>query len=178
MTTFSTDVLEQARGVQLLILDVDGVLTDGRLFYNTSGVETKAFYAQDGAAIKMLQSVGIPVAIVTGRTSRIVEHRARELGITHVYQGVQDKADALAELTTSSRIAAHDMAHAGDDVADLALFRQVGFKVSVPSGHPVVLAAADYVTDNAAGLGAVREICQLIMQAKDLWNDAIRQALQ
>lgn len=170
---FPSAALAGAREVELLILDVDGVLTDGRLHYSDGGVETKAFHAQDGAAIKMLQGAGIPVAIVSGRDSAAVARRARELGIAHVHQGAEDKARALSALCRATGIAPERMAHVGDDIPDLALFDRVGFRVSVPGAHPAVAAEADYVTGTAPGAGAVREVCHLILVARGLWRDAL-----
>ena len=201
---FRPAALEAARGVDLLILDVDGVMTDGRLYYASDGArgapsgsfpsrgtpsgsfpsrgtpsgspEFKAFYAQDGAAIKMLQAAGIPVAIISGRSSEATARRARELGIAHVYQGVEDKTAALRTLCDASGIAAERMAHAGDDIPDLPLFDRVGMRLSVADAHPEVAARADYVTTAAGGSGAVREICHLILIAKGLWEFALKAA--
>lgn len=170
---YPKDVLAAAKHVELLILDVDGVLTDGKLYYSDEGVETKAFHVQDGAAIKMLIGAGIPVAVVTGRTSDVVTRRASELGITHLYQGAVDKGAALDALCIATGIAAQRMAHAGDDIPDLALFDRVGFRLSVPGAHPEVTARAHYVTQTAPGAGAVREMCHLIMIAKDRWQTAL-----
>ena len=172
--TFPPDALAGARNVELLILDVDGVLTDGRLHYSDRGVETKAFHAQDGAAIKMLQGAGVPVAIVSGRDSPAVGRRARELGIAHVHQGTDDKTRALEVLCRATAVAPERMAHVGDDIPDLVLFDRVGFRVSVPGAHPAVAAEADYVTATAPGAGAVREACHLILVARGLWGDALR----
>ena len=212
---FPLSALDLARGVDLLILDVDGVMTDGRLYYSDSfargapsnspaegsllargapsnspaegsllargapsrsPAETKAFYAQDGAAIKMLQAAGIPVAIITGRASEATARRAWELGIAYAYQGVEDKTVALSALCRASGILADRMAHAGDDIPDLPLFDRVGMRLSVPQAHPEVAARADYVTAAAAGAGAVREICHLILIAKGLWESALTAA--
>ena len=170
---FPSGALAGAREVELLILDVDGVLTDGRLHYSDGGVETKSFHAQDGAAVKMLQGAGVPVAIVSGRDSAAVARRARELGIAHVHQGAEDKALALEALRRATGVAPERMAHVGDDIPDLALFDRVGFRVSVPGAHPAVAAEADYVTATAPGAGAVREVCHLILVARGLWRDAL-----
>lgn len=187
---FPPSALDLARRVDLLILDVDGVLTDGRLYYDDSGGLSnadasrppaggsgmKAFYAQDGAAIKMLQAAGIPVAIITGRQSEATARRASELGIAYAYQGVEDKTVALRALCRASGIVAERMAHAGDDIPDLALFARVGMRLSVPHAHPEVAARADYVTTAEPGAGAVREICHLILIAKGLWESALTAA--
>lgn len=170
---FPPEALAGARDIELLILDVDGVLTDGRLYYSDRGVETKAFHAQDGAAIKMLQGAGVPVAIVSGRDSAAVAQRARELGIAHVHQGAEDKTLALQTLRRATGVAPARMAHVGDDIPDLALFDCVGFRISVPGAHPAVAAEADYVTVTDPGAGAVREVCHLILVARGLWRDAV-----
>lgn len=170
---FALDALRGAARVELLILDVDGVLTDGRLYYSADGVETKAFHAQDGAAIKMLQGAGVPVALISGRASEAVSRRAEELGIAHVYQAAQDKGVALNELCGAADVAPTRMAHMGDDVGDLPLFDRVGFRISVPGAHPEVAARAHHVTKARPGAGAVREACQLILVAKGRWESAL-----
>jgi 3-deoxy-D-manno-octulosonate 8-phosphate phosphatase (KDO 8-P phosphatase) len=171
--SFPPRALDLASHVRMLVLDVDGVLTDGRLYYGANGVESKAFATQDGAAIKMLQETGVAVAVVTGRRSDAVSRRAHELGIQYVYQSANDKTQALESLVTVTGISARDMAHAGDDLPDLALFNRVGMKLTVPGAHPVIVERADYVTIALPGAGAVREICQLIMQARGSWERAL-----
>ena len=132
-------ILDKARQVRLLILDVDGVLSDGRLYYSESGEESKAFSTQDGAAIKMLSDTGVVVAIITGRQSKIVARRAAELGVQHVYQGASDKARALEGLILGTGIDRPLIAHVGDDLPDLPLFNRVGMTFSVPGAHPEVI---------------------------------------
>jgi 3-deoxy-D-manno-octulosonate 8-phosphate phosphatase (KDO 8-P phosphatase) len=171
--TYPATILSRARGIRLLSLDVDGVLTDGRLYYLVGGGEAKAFSTQDGAAIKMLQSTGVRVAIVTGRRADVVTRRAAELGITLVYEGAEDKAACLAEICATTGLTPAQTAHVGDDVPDLPLFNRVALRVSVPHAHPLVLERADYVTSAAPGAGAVREVCHLIMTAQDTWRDAL-----
>jgi 3-deoxy-D-manno-octulosonate 8-phosphate phosphatase (KDO 8-P phosphatase) len=166
-------ILDKARHVRLLILDVDGVLSDGRLYYSESGEESKAFSTQDGAAIKMLSETGVAVAIITGRQSKIVARRAAELGVQHVYQGASDKARALEGLILATGIDRPLIAHVGDDLPDLPLFNRVGMTFSVPGAHPEVLERADYVTRAAAGFGAVREVCHLLMVAQETWAAAL-----
>lgn len=166
--------LRRASRVQLLILDVDGVLTDGRLYYGPDGAEFKAFHAQDGSAVKRLLAAGIGVAIISGRRSESVQRRAAELGIAHLYAGVDDKAVALGTLCRAAGIDADNMAHVGDDIADLPLFERVGMAFAVPDAHPAVLAQADHVTHAAGGRGAVREICDLLLTAHAKWDLAGR----
>ena len=170
MSGVPEDVLSRAADVRLLILDVDGVLTDGRLYYGPDGSEYKAFHARDGSAMKGLMASGVRIAIITGRTSAAVERRAAELGVPHVFTGAEDKAAALAELAEQSGIDPAHMAHVGDDLADLALFTRTGLAFTVPDAHPAVLARADYVTTAVGGVGAVREICDLIRLAQGTWT--------
>ena len=170
---FPEPILDRARSIRLLILDVDGVLTDGRLYYSDAGEELKAFSTQDGAAIKMLKDTGVIVAIVTGRQSKLVARRATELGVQHLYQGASDKARALEELTGRTGIDRAQIAHVGDDLPDLPLFNRVALAFSVPGAHPEIIARADYVTSAPPGLGAVREICQLLMVAQETWSAAL-----
>ena len=167
---FPADILALAKNVRLVIFDVDGVLTDGRLYYADDGREFKAFHVHDGAAIKTLLSNGVEVAIISGRDSPSVDRRAAELGIRHVYQGAADKTTALDQLSAATRIPAQSMAHVGDDLPDLELFAKVGLAIGVPNGHPAAQNAAGYVTATPGGQGAAREVCQLILTAQGKWT--------
>lgn len=167
---FPARVLERASAIDLVSFDVDGVLTDGKLYYTDQGEEIKAFHVQDGSAIKLLEQNGIRTAIVTGRRSPMVSRRAQELGISYVFQGVDDKVQCLADLCESLRLAPAQTAHVGDDLPDLGLFRFVGLGIGVPNGHPTALAAADYVTRLAGGQGVAREICELLLRARGCWD--------
>ena len=160
------EVLQSAGRIELLILDVDGVLTDGRLYYGAGGEELKAFHTQDGSAMKRLMASGVTIAIITGRDSPAVARRAKELGVPHLYMAVEEKTTALAQLSEASGTEPARMAHAGDDLPDLPLFAQVGMAFSVPNAHPAVVARADYVTTANGGFGAVREICDLVLAAR------------
>jgi 3-deoxy-D-manno-octulosonate 8-phosphate phosphatase (KDO 8-P phosphatase) len=170
---FPQQALTYARRVRLLILDVDGVLTDGQLYYGASGEEIKAFNTQDGVAVKLLAAQGIQTAIITGRTSPVITRRATELGIQQVYQGAEDKSAVLASIRAQTGIIPAEMAHAGDDLPDLTLFAKVGAAFTVPNAHPAVIERAHYVTRTAGGHGAVRELCQLILEAQDKWRAAL-----
>lgn len=178
MRAFPDSVLARARDTRLLILDVDGVLTDGRIFYLQGGGEAKAFNTQDGAALKMLMTTGVATAIITGRRSDIVERRAKELGVTYVFQGADDKAIAFAALCAETGLSGHAMAHVGDDIPDLPLFQRVGMCCTVNTAHPEVIARAHYVASAGAGMGAVAEICQLIMTAQNTWSTALERFLR
>lgn len=160
---------ERCRPLRLISFDVDGVLTDGQLYYSDDGREIKAFNVQDGAAIKLLQQHGLQIAILTGRDSPMVARRAAELGIEHLYQGLQDKRTALAQLKAELALETRQIAHVGDDLPDLVLFDLVGFAVSVPNGHPAVMAHAHHVTTTPGGRGVARELAELILRAKGTW---------
>ena len=162
---------EKIRRVRLLMLDVDGVLTDGRIIVDDAGLESKHFDVRDGHGLKLLMRYDIGVAIVTGRRSRVVEHRAADLEIAEVHQGVWHKQEVLAGILEQRKLAAEETAYIGDDIVDIPLMRRVGFAVAVASAVPEVIGAADYVTRCPGGRGAVREVCELILKAKGLWAE-------
>ena len=162
-----TDAPERkARRIRLVVFDVDGVLTDGSIAYTDQGDEIKSFNAQDGSAIKRLMQSGIEVALVSGRQSPIVERRARELGIRHLYAGVGNKAEALARLLDKLGLPEDACAYVGDDLPDLAAFERAGFAIAVPNGQPEVCRAAHHVTERAGGAGAASDVCRLILAAQ------------
>jgi len=157
---------EAAKAIRLLLLDVDGVLTDGRLFLSDSGEEYKAFHSRDGHGIKMLIASGVRVGIVTGRSSRVVQRRAEDLGISLLIQGCHDKRATVLSLLAEHRLAAHEVAFMGDDVIDLPAMQSVGLGVAVADAHPLVRARAHWVTQQKGGEGAVRELCELLMHTQ------------
>lgn len=156
----------KAADVELLVLDVDGVLTDGRLWFNAQGEALKAFHVRDGLGIKLLRAAGIQVAVISGRSSAAVAARMRELGVMQVAQGVTDKAAALGELLRALGVPAERTACLVDDTPDLPLMRAVGLPAAVADAHPLVLAAARHVTDLRGGHGAVREFCDFLLAAR------------
>ena len=158
--------MKAAAGVALVVLDVDGVLTDGRLWFGPDGETLKAFHVRDGHGIRMLIAAGIRVAVISGRRSLAVTERMRELGVTDVAQGVADKAGALGELLTRSSIDARQVACLVDDTPDLELMAAVGLAAAVADAHPAVLAAASHVTRSPGGRGAVREFCDWLLAAR------------
>jgi 3-deoxy-D-manno-octulosonate 8-phosphate phosphatase (KDO 8-P phosphatase) len=158
-------VLERARRIRLLVLDVDGVLTDGRLYISASGEEFKVFHVRDGSGLVAIQRAGITVAIVSGRDSPAVLHRASELGITHVRQGVADKGAELDRLLAELGITAEETACVGDDTPDAPMLRRAGLAIGVADSHPALLAAAHWTTRSNGGHGAVREVCDLLLSA-------------
>lgn len=159
-------IYDKARRVRLAIFDVDGVLTDGLLYLTDGGEEIKAFNSRDGHGMKMLRESGVELAIITGRTSRSVELRAKNLGIELLFQGVSDKARAFAELLATRRLDAAATAYMGDDVVDLPVLRRCGLALTVPDAPLAVKQQADYVTRAPGGRGAAREVCELIMHAQ------------
>jgi len=156
----------KARAIRIAIFDVDGVLTDGSLYLTDSGEEIKAFNSLDGHGMKMLHESGVELAIITGRTSRCVELRARSLGIALLYQGVSDKAQAFAALLAARGIAPGAASYMGDDVVDLPVLRRCGLALTVPDAPALVKQHADYVSQARGGRGAAREVCELIMHAQ------------
>lgn len=167
----------RAQQIKLLILDVDGVLTDGRLYYNAQGEEIKSFHARDGLGIKCLQSMGIEVAVISGRKDRCVEHRVAALGITHYYAGVHDKAAALADLLLKTGFSLAETAMMGDDWIDLPILRQVGLAMTVPEASLLLKKNAHYVTTAMGGHGAVREVCEFILAAQNKLNLVLQRYL-
>jgi 3-deoxy-D-manno-octulosonate 8-phosphate phosphatase (KDO 8-P phosphatase) len=151
--------------IRLLVLDVDGVMTDGRLAYGADGEIGKTFHVRDGYGIKAARAAGIEVAIISGRESAAVQARCRELGIGHVYLGVEHKGEALAALLATLKLKPGQCACVGDDAPDLPLLRQAGLAVAVADAHPVALAAAHRRTRQAGGSGAVREVCDWLLAA-------------
>jgi 3-deoxy-D-manno-octulosonate 8-phosphate phosphatase (KDO 8-P phosphatase) len=152
--------------IRLIALDVDGIMTDGGLFFSDSGEEFKRFNSLDGHGLKMLRASGIELAIITGRTSRCVELRAANLGITHLYQGVENKLGAMQQLLQQLNLSLPAAAFMGDDVVDLPVMRRVGLAFTVPEAPQVVRDHAHYVTTRNGGHGAVREACELLMSAQ------------
>lgn len=157
-----------AARVRLLALDVDGVLTDGCIYYGNDGEELKVFNIKDGLGIKLLQKAGVEVAIITGRNSRIVARRATELGISEVVQGREDKRDALAELCRSKGLELSDCAYMGDDLPDLGAIVAAGVGMTVADACSTVARAADWQSRFGGGHGAVREACEYLLEARGL----------
>lgn len=165
---------ERLQKIQLLLLDVDGVLTDGRIIYGSDGTETKAFDVKDGHGLKLLQRAGIRVGIITGRQSPVVSHRAKELGIEILYQGAKDKMVPFAEILAETGLGVEEIAYVGDDIVDLPILLKVGFSATVADALPEVKQHVHYITERVGGRAAVREVCDLILKESDRW-DAVTQ---
>ena len=171
------EVLDKAKNIKLVIFDVDGVLTDGSLFYGDDGQEYKAFNSQDGHGMKMLQQSGVLVGIITGRTSDVVTHRMKNLGITHVYQGKLEKLPAYEELLKKLSLQQDQVAYVGDDVVDLPILIRAGLAITVPGAHELAKKHSHWITTRKAGAGAAREICELIMKAQGTYEPAMEKYL-
>jgi len=170
--------LARARELKLMIFDVDGVMTDGTLYYSERGEEMKAFNTQDGHGIKMLKQYGVEVALITARSSRAVELRAANLGIAHLYQGVEDKRVAYAALLAQLGLAAGQSGYMGDDLLDLPLITRCGFAATVPAAPEALRKRAHFLTRAPGGRGAVREVCEFILRAQGTLERAIGAHLQ
>ena len=171
----STDkaVIDAAKQIKLLLVDVDGVLTDGRLYYGNNGEELKAFDIQDGLGIKLLQRGGVQVGIITGRVSVLLQRRADELAMEPVVQGREDKLTALNELLQNMSVELHEIAFIGDDLPDLAVINRVGLGITVANGNAAVAAKAKWQTSRCGGNGAVREAAEMILAAQGKLDDLL-----
>jgi len=172
------DAGERARRIKLILFDVDGVMTDGSLYLADDGQEFKSFNSHDGHGIKMLKSSGVDMGIITGRTSKVVIHRAENLGIEHIYQGVEDKYSAYSELISRLKLSPEETAFMGDDVVDLPVMIRCGLAISVPDAPDIVKERSHYVTERRGGSGAVREVCEFILKSQGNYDEQINKYLQ
>ncbi len=166
-------LVEKARTVKLLLLDVDGVLSDGKLYFSNTGEEIKCFNTLDGHGIKMLRKSGVEVGIITGRQSAIVEKRAKDLGIQLLIQGREDKFTALEEMLVNFPCELNDIAFLGDDYPDLSVMCKIGLSLSVANAHPEVASRSVWQSTLTGGNGAVRQACDFIMQAQGTYQAAL-----
>jgi 3-deoxy-D-manno-octulosonate 8-phosphate phosphatase (KDO 8-P phosphatase) len=160
------DILDKAKHIKLVIFDVDGVMTDGSLFMGDNGEEYKAFNSQDGHGMRMLQDDGVQAAIITGRSSQVVKHRMKDLGVEHIYQGYRDKRPAFEALLEIVKLDVSQLAYVGDDVVDLPIMSRVGLAIAVQDAHPFVKQHAHWVTSRGGGRGAVRDVCEMLLAAR------------
>ena len=175
MTRDISDTLkEKLSRVTMLVTDVDGVLTDGGIIMDHQGNESKKFNVRDGHGMKMLLRYGIGIAFLTGRESPVVDCRARDLGITEVYQGIKNKGPFMVDYLARTGLSPENIAYIGDDVVDIPVFALAGFSAAVADACSEAREAADYVTVEIGGRGAVREVCELILKAKHKWSDVRR----
>ena len=164
----------KAASIKLLFLDVDGVMTDGRITINAQGEEIKTFDVKDGQGLKMLRSSGIEVAIISGRKSAVLEHRARDLGIDCLNQGVEDKKALCRQLIKENGCTKEQVASMGDDLPDLAMFEESGLCIAVADAVREVREAADFITKSRGGRGAIREVCEWLLKCQGKWNNALK----
>ena len=164
---------EVLKNIRLLLVDVDGVMTDGRIIYDGNGLETKFFNVKDGHGIKMLQRHGVEIGIITGRTSVVVDIRARELGINIVYQGALRKLESYDDIKSKTGLSDSQIAYIGDDIIDVPVMRRVAFSAAPSDALPEVRELADYVTACEGGRGAVREVCDMIIKGRGGWEEVV-----
>jgi len=162
---------EKLKKVKMLLLDVDGVMTDGRIIMDSEGRELKNFNVRDGHGLVMIQRYGIAVGILTGRKSDVVDHRARDLKITEVYQGALNKKEIFLQILQKNNLTSEDIAYMGDDIVDIPVLKMVGFSVAVADALDLVKKTADYITVNKGGYGAVREVCEMLLEAQGKWSE-------
>ena len=174
---FSSELLAKAKPIKLFIMDVDGVLSDGKVYYSETGDEQKNFNIKDGLGIKLLHQSGIKTAIITGRKSLIVKKRADELGIPYIYQGCSDKRAAFMEMINKEQLSAQQIAHIGDDLPDLPLMKTSGLGIAVNDAHWFVQQHADWVTTSIGGGGAVREAAELFLVSQNKLDEIHQQYL-
>lgn len=163
----STTVIEKAKNIKLFICDIDGVFSDGRIYLGNDGEELKAFHTKDGYGIKALGASGVDVAVITGRQSNIVQNRMTALNVKHIIQGEENKLPALQSLLKTYNLTAEQVAYIGDDMPDYECMDFVGLSIAVNDAHPSILSLADHITTIRGGFGAVREICDIIMQSQN-----------
>lgn len=168
----SDDVWQRAQKIKLLICDVDGVFSDGRIYLSNSGEELKAFHTRDGYGVRSLLTSGFNLAVITGRQSKIVENRMTALGVTHIYQGVDNKFEPYEALLALYGVTPEEVAYIGDDIVDLPVMNVVGLAISVADGHPYVRQHAHFVTTLNAGHGALRELTDLLLLSQNKFSSA------
>lgn len=163
-------LIEKAKKIKLLILDVDGVLTDNRLVYSDDGIESKSFYTRDGHGMVMLQKSAVDIGIITGRKSQLVTNRMRDLKVKHVYQGVPDKLPTFSKLVEELSLEMDEIGYVGDDILDLPILMRVGLSVTPSDGDDEVKPRVDYISKYEGGRGCVREVCEIIMRSQGTWQ--------
>ena len=176
--TWPEDLLTKAKHIKLVALDVDGIMSDGKIYFSAKGDELKGFNILDGLGLKQIMAAGITVAVITGRSSPLTEKRMQDLGISHLMQGREDKKIALQELASTLDIPPEAIAYMGDDLPDLPAIRYAGLGVTVPNGYWLVQEHADYCTQVNGGNGAVRELCDLLLTAGDHLGAALAPYLE
>lgn len=170
-------LIQKAKQVRLLILDVDGVLTTGALYYGSDGFEMRGFHIHDGMGIKLLQQANIQVAIISSKKSDAVQKRIQELGITHAYLGHENKLPNYEDIKQKLNLTDNDIAYMGDDLPDLCILKRAGFAITVPNAPAIIQQHVDYITEKKPGKGAVREVCEYILKAQDKLESVLQSYL-
>lgn len=173
----SSELTDKLKQIKLVLLDADGVLTQGNIIYTNTGSEVMVFNVKDGLGIRLLMKAGIKIGIVTGRGSEALCHRLRDLGIELIFDRVRDKAAVLQSISDQTGISAREIAFMGDDLPDISLMKQVGLSIAVSDAHETVIKHADMVTTRKGGSGAVREACEVILKTQGLWEKIIEHLL-
>jgi 3-deoxy-D-manno-octulosonate 8-phosphate phosphatase (KDO 8-P phosphatase) len=166
--------LQKTRKIKLLLIDVDGVMTDGSIIYDDDGRELKFFHVRDGMGIRLLIDAGIEVGIITGRKSKAIEKRARELGISLIYQKISNKIEIYNKILRVKSLKDENVCYIGDDINDYPLLKRVGFSVLVADGTEEIRDKVDYITKKEGGKGAVREVCEIILKSKNRWEEFLK----
>lgn len=177
MTDHADDITERARRIRLLILDCDGVLTDGRIIMLPGGDETKSFDVKDGHAMVMAQRAGLPIAIISGRKASVVQARAKELGVAHLYEMAWVKTEPYEAILMKEGLVDEQVCYVGDDVVDIPLLRRAGLAIAVGDAAEEAKQHSHFVTSRSGGQGAVREVIEMILKAQDKWNEAMARYL-
>ncbi len=172
------DIIAQAKKIKLVIFDIDGVMTDGSLFFGDDGQEYKAFNSLDGHGLRMMQECGLQVAVITGRQSEVVKHRMSDLGVTLLYQGYRDKRPAFESLRKEVGLALEEITYVGDDVVDLPIMSQLPFSIAVANAHPFVKQHAQWVTERPGGRGAARDVCEFLLDAQGVLEAKLNSYLE
>lgn len=175
MTISNADIAESAHKIKLVIFDIDGVMTDGGLLLGDDGQQYKRFDVKDGQGLRLLQKAHIHIGIITGRQSKVVEYRMRELNIEHVYQGQTHKREAYETLKTKLKLGDDEIAFVGDDLPDLSIMLRAGLALTVENAHALIKQHADWIAPNRGGFGAVRDICEFILRAQNKYDEVIEE---
>lgn len=178
MPATENEIQRRAAQIRMIVLDVDGVLTDGKIYLGNDGAEFRAFYVRDGLAIRMGQAAGLRFGILSGRNSALVERRARELDIEHIHQGIQDKGAQLDRMATETSLKAEQICFVGDDLIDVPALRRAGLAACPADGCEETRQFAHYICNNNGGHGAVREVVDLVLRASDRWDRAMQRFLE
>lgn len=166
-------ILNKAKKIKLLLLDVDGVLTDGRIVYNSRGEDAKFFHVHDGLGVYLLKKAGIKTILITAKGSKAIRPRARDMQVEEIFQNIFPKSAVLGKILNKNKVNSDEVCFVGDDLVDLCLMKRVGFPIAVSNAAPEIKQVAAYITLNHGGLGAVREVAELILKSQGKWEESV-----